>query len=93
LGSCFGTTGPSSINPSTGKPYGLLFPVVTIKDMVKLQNKLINHLRDRSFYVTVAGGSLGGMQALCWAVSFPEKTRSIIPISTAGRITPIGHSF
>jgi len=72
LGSCFGTTGPSSINPSTGKPYGLLFPVVTIKDMVKLQNKLINHLEiDR--LVTVAGGSLGGMQALCWAVSFQKK--------------------
>lgn len=92
LGSCFGTTGPSSTNPSTGKPYGLLFPVVTIKDMVKLQNKLINHLEiDR--LVTVAGGSLGGMQALCWAVSFPEKTRSIIPISTAGRITPMAIAF
>jgi homoserine O-acetyltransferase len=92
LGSCFGTTGPSSRNPATSKPYGISFPVVTIKDMVKLQNKLLNYL-DIKTLVTVAGGSLGGMQALCWAVSFPEKVKSIIPIATAGRITPMAIAF
>ncbi|MGA1862154.1 homoserine O-acetyltransferase [Deferribacter thermophilus] len=92
LGSCYGTTGPASIDPSTGKPYGLKFPVFTVKDMVKLQKKLIDYLGIEKL-LCVAGGSMGGMQALEWAVTFPEKTHSIIPIATAGRITPMAIAF
>lgn len=92
MGSCFGTTGPTSIDHSTGRPYGLSFPVFTIKDMVKLQKKLIDYMEiDR--LLCVAGGSLGGMQALEWAVNFPEKVHTIVPIATSGRITPFAIGF
>jgi len=92
LGSCFGTTGPASIDKSTNKPYGLKFPVITVKDMVKLQKKFIDYFKiDKLF--CVAGGSMGGMQALEWAVTFPEKVKSIIPVATAGRITPMAIAF
>jgi homoserine O-acetyltransferase len=92
LGSCYGTTGPSSIDPYTGEPYALRFPVVTIKDMVKLQKRLIEHLGIERLYC-VAGGSLGGMQALSWAVTFPELTERMIAISTARQITPMAIAF
>lgn len=92
LGSCQGTTGPASINGVTGEPYGLTFPVVTVKDMVKLQKRFIDSLGVDQL-LSVAGGSMGGMQALEWAVTFPEKIKSIIPIATAGRITPMAISF
>lgn len=92
LGSCCGTTGPASIDHNSGNPYGLKFPVITVKDMVKLQKKLIDFLGVDKL-LSVAGGSMGGMQALEWAVTFPEKIHSIIPIATAGRITPMAISF
>lgn len=92
LGSCYGTTGPASIDPYTGKPYGLKFPVFTVKDMVKLQKKLIDSLGIQKL-LAVAGGSMGGMQALEWAITFPEKVKSIIPIATSGRITPMAIAF
>lgn len=81
LGSCQGSTGPSSIDPKTGRPYGLSFPVITIEDMVTAQKHLIDHLKIDSL-LAVAGGSMGGCQALAWAVMYPEQVRSCIPFAT-----------
>src|SRR3954453_3135246 len=72
LGGCRGTTGPSSINPATGCPYAMSFPVITIGDMVRLQKMLIDYLRIPRL-LAVSGGSMGGMQALQWAVAYPEQ--------------------
>lgn len=92
LGSCYGTTGPSSINPATGKPYGLSFPVVTIGDMVRAQVKLIDHLGiDR--LLCVAGGSMGGMQVLEWAAHHPQRLVAAIPLATTGRHSPMLIAF
>jgi len=84
LGGCQGTTGPASINPATGRPYAMSFPVITIRDMVKLQKLLVEFLGIRRL-LCVAGGSMGGMQALEWATSFPEMVRCCIPIATTWR--------
>ncbi len=81
IGGCKGSSGPNSIDPRTGKPYGLGFPIVSIKDMVCAQKKLIEHLGIEKL-LSVCGGSMGGMQALQWAVSFPEAVLSCIPIAT-----------
>lgn len=86
LGSCKGTTGPSSIDLATGKPYGLDFPVITIHDMVALQKRLVDHLGIRKL-LSVAGGSMGGMQALTWAVMFPDMVHSSIVIAACHRHT------
>lgn len=92
LGGCKGSTGPASIDPQTGKPYGLRFPVITIGDMVRAQVPLIDHLGiDRLLAVT--GGSMGGMQALEWAVSHPQRVRSVIPIATTARLSAQGIAF
>jgi len=84
LGGCQGTTGPGSMNPATGRPYAMTFPVITIRDMVRLQKMLIDSLGVRRL-LCVAGGSMGGMQALEWAVSYPEMVRCAIPIATTWR--------
>ena len=84
LGGCRGTTGPSSINPATGRPYGMSFPVITLGDMVRLQKMLIDHLGIPQV-LTVTGGSMGGMQALEWAVACPDRVVSAIPIATTVR--------
>ena len=84
LGGCRGTTGPSSINPATGKPFAMTFPIITIGDMVRLQRMLVEHLGIRRL-LSVTGGSMGGMQALEWAVAHPEMVASAMPIATTAR--------
>ena len=84
LGGCRGTTGPASINPATGCPYGMSFPVITIGDMVRLQKMLIDWF-GISRLLSVSGGSMGGMQALEWAVAFPDSLVSAIPIASTSR--------
>jgi homoserine O-acetyltransferase len=84
IGGCKGSSGPNSVNPDTGKPYGLSFPIVSIKDMVSAQKKLIDFLGIKKL-LSVSGGSMGGMQALQWAVSYPENVASCIPIATSSK--------
>ncbi len=84
VGACMGTTGPASINPPTGQPWGLDFPVVTIRDMVRAQAMLLDHLGIGSLFA-VAGGSMGGMQVLQWAASYPERVFAALPIACATR--------
>lgn len=89
IGGCKGSTGPSSINPKTRKPYGLSFPTFTVRDIVSAQKKLIDYLGiDRLFCVT--GGSLGGMQVLQWLIDYPDTIRLAIPIATAAKQYPQG---
>jgi len=92
LGSCMGTTGPSSINIETGKPYGLDFPVVTIGDMISVQKELLDHLRVKKI-VSVIGGSVGGMQVLKWAVTYPDMVLSAIPLATTTRHSALAIAF
>jgi len=84
LGGCSGSTGPSSINPATVKPYGLGFPMVTIKDMVRAQKHLIDHLGIGKL-MSLIGGSVGGMQVLRWCADYPEMVGSAIPLATTTR--------
>ncbi len=84
LGGCMGSTGPCSINPETGRPYGLSFPLVTIGDMVKAQNALIDHLKIERL-LAVVGGSVGGMQVLEWCVRYPQMVVSAILLATTMR--------
>ncbi|MBI4177796.1 homoserine O-acetyltransferase [bacterium] len=82
IGGCRGSTGPSSRNPATKKPYGAGFPVVTLRDMVRAQKALIDHLGIKRL-LAVTGGSMGGMMALHWAIEYPDSVRCVIPIATA----------
>lgn len=81
LGGCQGSTGPSSPHPDDGRPYGSRFPMLTIRDMVRAQMRLMGHLGvDR--WASVIGGSMGGMQVLEWAIMYPNRLRSIVPIAS-----------
>jgi homoserine O-acetyltransferase len=84
LGGCMGTSGPASTNPATGKPWGLDFPLVTIRDMVRSQAALLDRLGIDSLFC-VLGGSMGGMQVLQWAASYPERVFAALPIATGAR--------
>jgi homoserine O-acetyltransferase len=87
IGSCYGSTGPASVNPKTGKRYNLSFPVITVRDMVRAQVLLVDHLGiDR--LLTVLGGSMGGMQALEWATQFPDRVASIVALATTPAPSP-----
>jgi len=92
LGSCRGTTGPNSVNPQTGKPYGQDFPTITINDMVDVQLRLVDHFGIGKLLM-VTGGSLGGQQTLCWAVRHPDRLRGVAPMATSGRLSSQGMAF
>jgi homoserine O-acetyltransferase len=87
IGGCQGSTGPSSLNPTTGKPYGMDFPLITVADIVNAQKHLIDHLGIDKL-LSVIGGSMGGMQALQWASACPERIASAIPMATALKHSP-----
>lgn len=92
LGGCHGSTGPSSTDPQTGKPYGASFPVVTVEDWVESQARLADLLGIQQF-AAVVGGSLGGMQAMQWSLSFPERVRHVLAIATAPHLTAENIAF
>lgn len=92
LGGCHGSTGPSSINPSTGKNYGPDFPLVTVKDWVQVQARLADHLGIQC-WAAVVGGSLGGMQVLQWAVDFPDRLRHAVIIASAPKLSAQNIAF
>lgn len=92
LGGCQGTTGPGSMNPATGEPYALDFPIVTVRDMVRVQRELLRHLGIERL-LAVVGGSVGGMQVMEWAVTFPDMMAGAIPIAASGRFHPQGIAF
>jgi len=92
LGSCFGSTGPMSINPQTGKPFGAQFPVVTVEDWVDAQARLADRLGIERF-AAVMGGSLGGMQALAWATRYPQRIAHCVAIATTARLSAQNIAF
>ena len=92
IGGCKGSTGPASVDPQTGKPYALDFPMVTIGDMVQAQKRLIDHLGIKRL-LAVAGGSMGGMMALDWAIRYPDGVASVLAIATSARLAAQGIAF
>ncbi|MDQ4063484.1 MAG: homoserine O-acetyltransferase, partial [Actinomycetota bacterium] len=89
LGGCSGSTGPASVDPETGRPFGMRFPVVTIRDIVRAQRRLLDDLGVRRLR-TVIGGSIGGQQALEWAVEYPGFVDKIVPVAATGALGPQG---
>jgi homoserine O-acetyltransferase len=89
LGGCSGSTGPASLDPETGRPYGMRFPIVTIRDIVRAQRRLLDDLGVRRLK-TVIGGSIGGQQALEWAVESPGYVEKVVPIAAMGALGPQG---
>ena len=92
LGGCHGSTGPASIDPATGKPYGSDFPMVTVEDWVHAQARLADRLGIRQF-AAIIGGSLGGMQAMQWSITYPERVRNVLAIATAPHLTTENIAF
>jgi len=92
LGSCFGSTGPMSIDPGSGRPYGASFPVVTVEDWVNAQARLADHL-GISRWAAVMGGSLGGMQALSWTIQYPERIAHCVAIASAPKLSAQNIAF
>ncbi|PKP89457.1 MAG: homoserine O-acetyltransferase [Alphaproteobacteria bacterium HGW-Alphaproteobacteria-16] len=84
LGSCMGSSGPATVNPATGKPWGMAFPVITIRDMVRAQAMLLDHLGVARLKAVV-GGSMGGMQAISWPATFPERVEAAVVIASTAR--------
>jgi homoserine O-acetyltransferase/O-succinyltransferase len=89
LGGCRGSTGPSSLNPATGAPYGPDFPVITVSDMVRVQARFLDELGIERL-AAVAGGSLGGMQAFEWAILYPERVDAVVAIASTHALAPQG---
>jgi len=87
LGSCYGTTGPSSIDPASGKPYAMDFPLITIRDMVRVQKRLLDYLGIKHIH-SIAGGSMGGMQAVEWALLYPDMVDSLVLIASGANSHP-----
>jgi len=92
LGGCSGSTGPRSINPQTGRRYDMEFPVITVADMVRAQKRLMERLGIAK-WLSIAGGSMGGMQAIRWAVDYPDCVESVMPIATTSRISAQSIAF
>ncbi|MEW6516483.1 MAG: homoserine O-acetyltransferase [candidate division FCPU426 bacterium] len=92
IGGCKGSTGPSSVNPATGKPFGMTFPILTIADMVKVQKLFLDQLGIGRL-LSMAGGSMGGMQALEWILRYPDQTRSAIIIASTAKSSPQSIAF
>lgn len=92
LGGCQGTTGPASLNPETGRPYGIEFPFVTVEDIVNVHSELVKHLGIERL-LAVMGGSLGGMQVLQWAADHPDQLNSAIVLASAARLSAQGIAF
>ena len=92
LGSCRGTTGPGSLNPATGKPYGRNFPTITVGDMVEVQRRLLDKLGIGQL-LAIVGGSVGGHQALTWAIRHPDRVRSVVALATSARLTSQALAF
>jgi homoserine O-acetyltransferase len=92
LGGCQGSSGPSSINPANGKPFGITFPFVTVRDMVRAQKLLLDSLGISSVYA-VLGGSMGGMQVLQWGIEYPSFVRRLLPMATTARESAQGIGF
>ena len=91
LGGCMGSSGPATINPATGQPWGMNFPVITIRDMVRAQAMLLDHLGVDT--IAVVGGSMGGMQALSWAATYPERVSKVLVIASTARHTAQNIAF